>query len=57
MWDEEHSEQVLRTVLDFTRSKLMSKRGMACYQIDPAVLIDDDGQGYYYWGQGVPKVA
>ena len=35
----------------------MSKRGMACYQKDPAVLIDDDGQGYYYWGQGVPKVA
>lgn len=27
------------------------------YQIDPAVLIDDDGQGYYYWGQGKPKVA
>ncbi len=26
-------------------------------QIDPAVLIDDDGQGYYYWGQGKPKVA
>ena len=27
------------------------------YQIDPAVLIDDDGQGYYYWGQDKPKVA
>ncbi|MEQ9297064.1 MAG: family 43 glycosylhydrolase [Cyclobacteriaceae bacterium] len=27
------------------------------YQIDPAVLIDDDGQGYYYWGQGTVKVA
>ena len=26
-------------------------------QIDPAVLIDTDGQGYYYWGQGKPKVA
>lgn len=27
------------------------------YQIDPAVLVDDDGQAYYYWGQGNPKVA
>ena len=27
------------------------------FGIDPAVLIDDDGQGYYYWGQGKPKVA
>ncbi len=27
------------------------------YQIDPAVLIDDDGQGYFYWGQGSTKVA
>ena len=27
------------------------------YQIDPAVFIDDDGQGYYFWGQGKPKVA
>lgn len=26
-------------------------------QIDPAVLVDDDGQAYYYWGQGKPKVA
>lgn len=25
--------------------------------IDPAVLIDSDGQAYYYWGQGKPKVA
>ncbi|MCL7764525.1 family 43 glycosylhydrolase [Polaribacter sp. Z014] len=25
--------------------------------IDPAVFIDDDGQGYLYWGQGNPKVA
>lgn len=28
----------------------------AC-QIDPAVFIDEDGQGYLYWGQGAPKVA
>jgi arabinoxylan arabinofuranohydrolase len=27
------------------------------YQIDPALFIDDDGQGYLYWGQGAPKVA
>lgn len=27
------------------------------YQIDPAILIDDDGQAYYFWGQGKPKVA
>ena len=27
------------------------------YQIDPAVFIDDDGQGYYFWGQVKPKVA
>ncbi|BAX78472.1 family 43 glycosylhydrolase [Labilibaculum antarcticum] len=26
-------------------------------QIDPAVLVDEDGQGYYFWGQGKPKVA
>lgn len=26
-------------------------------QIDPAVLVDDDGQAYYFWGQGKPKVA
>jgi hypothetical protein len=26
-------------------------------QIDPAVLVDDDGQAYYYWGQGRPRVA
>lgn len=26
-------------------------------QIDPAVLVDDDGQAYFYWGQGKPKVA
>lgn len=26
-------------------------------QIDPAVFIDDDGKGYYYWGQASPKVA
>ncbi|MBN8460049.1 MAG: family 43 glycosylhydrolase [Verrucomicrobia bacterium] len=25
--------------------------------IDPAVFIDDDGQGYLYWGQGNGKVA
>jgi beta-xylosidase len=25
--------------------------------IDPAVFIDDDGQGYLYWGQGNAKVA
>jgi hypothetical protein len=28
-----------------------------CNQIDPSVLIDDDGQAYYYWGQGSLKVA
>ncbi|WP_111708300.1 family 43 glycosylhydrolase [Lutibacter citreus] len=27
------------------------------YSIDPAVLIDDNGQAYYYWGQGKPTVA
>ncbi|SMO71994.1 family 43 glycosylhydrolase [Solitalea koreensis] len=27
------------------------------YQIDPAVLLDDDGQAYFYWGQTAPKVA
>ncbi|MDV7185952.1 family 43 glycosylhydrolase [Lutibacter sp. TH_r2] len=27
------------------------------FGIDPAVLIDDDGQAYYFWGQGKPKVA
>lgn len=26
-------------------------------QIDPAVLVDNDGQGYYFWGQGKSKVA
>jgi arabinoxylan arabinofuranohydrolase len=26
-------------------------------QIDPAVFIDDDGQGYLYWGQFSAKVA
>lgn len=26
-------------------------------QIDPAVLVDDDGQAYYWWGQKNPKVA
>ncbi len=26
-------------------------------QIDPAVFIDDDGQGYFYWGQFSAKVA
>jgi len=25
--------------------------------IDPSVFIDDDGQGYLYWGQGSAKVA
>lgn len=25
--------------------------------IDPSVFIDDDGQGYLYWGQGSSKVA
>ncbi|QCX40365.1 hypothetical protein FF125_18635 [Aureibaculum algae] len=33
------------------------KQIKGAYQIDPAVLIDDDGKGYYYWGQGKPKVA
>lgn len=27
------------------------------YGIDPAVFIDDDGQGYYFWGQVKPKLA
>lgn len=26
-------------------------------QIDPAVLVDDDGQAYYWWGQKNAKVA
>ncbi|WP_343329608.1 family 43 glycosylhydrolase [Polaribacter staleyi] len=26
-------------------------------EIDPAVLMDDDGQGYLYYGQGNPQVA
>ncbi|GAF02694.1 family 43 glycosylhydrolase [Saccharicrinis fermentans] len=26
-------------------------------EIDPAVLVDDDGQAYYLWGQGYPKMA
>jgi hypothetical protein len=30
---------------------------IGAYQIDPAVFIDDDGQGYYFWGQVKPKVA
>lgn len=25
--------------------------------IDPAIFIDDDGQGYLYWGQGYPHCA
>lgn len=33
------------------------KKMKGAYQIDPAVLVDDDGQGYYYWGQSKPKVA
>ena len=33
------------------------KHIQGAYQIDPAVLIDEDGQGYYYWGQGTMKVA
>lgn len=33
------------------------KQIKGAYSIDPAVLIDDDGQAYYYWGQGKPKVA
>jgi arabinoxylan arabinofuranohydrolase len=33
------------------------KQIKGAYQIDPAVLIDSDGEGYYYWGQGKPKVA
>lgn len=28
-----------------------------CRQIDPSVFIDDDGQIYYYWGQGSLKGA
>lgn len=36
---------------------LIGKQIKGAYSIDPAVLIDDDGQGYYYWGQGKPKVA
>lgn len=28
-----------------------------CNQIDPSALIDDDGQIYYYWGQGSLKMA
>ncbi|MEM6643875.1 MAG: family 43 glycosylhydrolase [Bacteroidota bacterium] len=33
------------------------KQIMGAWGIDPAVLIDYDGQGYYYWGQGNAKVA
>ena len=33
------------------------KRIQGVDEIDPAVLIDDDGQGYLYWGQMNPKMA
>lgn len=33
------------------------KQIKGAHQIDPAVFIDTDGQAYYLWGQGKPKMA
>ena len=39
----------------FTNAKRIDLGGIN--QIDPAVFIDDDGQGYYIWGQFSAKMA
>jgi beta-xylosidase len=39
----------------FTNGKKIELRGIE--EIDPAVFIDDDGQGYYIWGQFKAKIA
>lgn len=39
----------------FTNGKRIDLGGIN--QIDPAVFIDDDGQGYYIWGQFSAKMA
>ncbi len=33
------------------------KHMVGANEIDPAVLVDTDGQGYFLWGQGKPKMA
>ena len=39
----------------FTNGKVIDLAGIN--QIDPCVFIDDDGQGYYIWGQFSAKMA
>jgi len=39
----------------FRNGKIMDLNGIN--QIDPCVFIDDDGQGYYIWGQFSAKMA
>ena len=39
----------------FTNGQKIELRGIE--EIDPAVFIDDDGQGYYIWGQFEAKIA
>jgi arabinoxylan arabinofuranohydrolase len=39
----------------FTNGKAIDLAGIN--QIDPCVFIDDDGQGYYIWGQFSAKIA
>jgi arabinoxylan arabinofuranohydrolase len=39
----------------FTNGKAINLKGIN--QIDPCVFIDDDGQGYYIWGQFTAKMA
>jgi beta-xylosidase len=39
----------------FTNGKKIDLGGIM--EIDPAVFIDDDGQGYYIWGQFEAKIA
>lgn len=39
----------------FTNGKVINTKGIN--EIDPCVFIDDDGQGYYIWGQFTAKMA
>jgi arabinoxylan arabinofuranohydrolase len=39
----------------FTNGKVIDTKGIN--EIDPCVFIDDDGQGYYIWGQFTAKMA
>jgi arabinoxylan arabinofuranohydrolase len=39
----------------FTNGRIIDTKGIN--EIDPCVFIDDDGQGYYLWGQFTAKMA